>query len=270
MLVSSQCKLTPKKQMETNKINSLTVNFKRSWKAFPLALCLMGMSYTSPSWAQERELTTPTIPRTLSVSGKGKEEIPATIAQVQLGVEVQGKTAKAAQEEAAKRSNAVVALLRSRKVEKLQTTGISLNPIYNYQNNTQRITGYSATNTVSFQVSTEQAGELLDDTVQAGATRIDRISFTASDSAIAAAQKQALQEATQDAQEQADAVLSVLNLTRKDVIGIQINGASAPVPPPVALEANFSGRDALKNKLSTAVVAGEQEVEASVTLQIRY
>jgi uncharacterized protein len=250
---------------------SSSFNLKNTWKAIPLAMCLMGMSYATPSWGQQRQPAQNILPRTLSVSGKGTESIPATIAQVQLGVEVQAKTAKAAQQEAAKRSDRVVSLLRSRKVEKLQTAGISLNPIYNYQNNTQRITGYSATNTVSFRINAEQAGLLLDDTVRAGATRIDRISFTASDSAIAAAQKQALKEATQDAQAQADAVLSVLNLTRKDVVGIQINGASAPVPPPVAFEnASLSGRDSLNTRLKSALEAGEQEIEASVMLHISY
>lgn len=250
-----------------NGSNTLGVNLKQGWKAVPLALCLLGMSYATPSWGQEREMTNPTMSRVLSVNGKGKTEIPATIAQVQLGVEVQAKTAKAAQQEAAKKSDSVVSFLKSRQVQKLQTTGISLNPIYNYQNNTQRITGYSATNTVRFRVGTEQAGVLLDDAVNAGATRIDSISFTASESAIAAAQKEALKEATQDAQAQADAVLSVLNLTRKDIVGIQINNASAPVPPPIAFEARANSDLAQK---TTAVVAGEQEVEASVTLQIRY
>jgi uncharacterized protein len=252
--------------MQILKVNSLSVNFKRSWKVIPLALCLMGMSYPSPSYAQ----TGNTVSRVLSVTGKGTEEIPATIARVELGVEVQGKTAKGVQQEAAKRSNAVVSLLRSRQVEKLQTTGISLNPVYSYQNNTQRLTGYSATNTVSFRVNAEQAGGLLDDTVKAGATRINSISFTASDSAIAAAQKQALKEATQDAQEQADAVLSVLNLTRQEIVGIQLDGASAPVPPPIAQETAILGRDDLKQKLNSAVVSGEQEINATVTLQIRY
>jgi uncharacterized protein len=80
-----------------------------------------------------------------------------------------------------------------------------------------------------------------------------------------------LKEATQDAQEQADAVLSVLNLTRKEIVGIQLNGASAPVPPPVALEAraDIVGKDLLQSRL-TAVVSGEQEINATVTLQIRY
>ena len=159
----------------------------------------------------------------------------------------------------------MVAFLRSRNVEKLQTTGISLNPIYSYNNNVQRLTGYSATNTVSFRINTEQTGTLLDDAVKAGATRIDSISFVASDTAIAAAQKQALRKATQDAQQQANAVLSVLNLTSKEVVSIQLNIANPPQPSPLYL------REASADKSTTTpVIGGEQQVEASVTLQISY
>lgn len=203
--------------------------------------------------------------RTLTVTGQGTESIPTTKAQVQLGVEIQGNTATEVQEEVARRSSAVVELLRSHNVEKLETTGIRLNPIYSYENNVQRLTGYSATNTVSFRTPTEQSGKLLDDAVRVGATRIDGISFTASDEAIAAAQKQALREATQDAQQQADVVLSSLNLTRKDIVGIQVNGAT-PLPPMPVLE-----RSALGSKVAdTPVIGGEQQVQASVTLQISY
>ena len=68
--------------------------------------------------------------------------------QVLLGVEIQGKTAQEVQQQVAKRSQAVVKLLKSRKVEKLQTTGISLNPNYSYKDGKPNITGYSGTNTV--------------------------------------------------------------------------------------------------------------------------
>ena len=44
------------------------------------------------------------------------------------------------------------------------------------------------------------------------------------------AQKQALQAATQDAQQQANAVLSSLNLKQKEVVSIQVNNASSPPP----------------------------------------
>ncbi|MBW4505939.1 MAG: SIMPL domain-containing protein [Scytonematopsis contorta HA4267-MV1] len=233
------------------------------WKTVPIAL-IFCLSFIQPVLAQEKERML----RTLSVSGRGTESIPTTISRVSLGVEVQGKTAQEVQTEAARRSSSVVALLRSRGVDKLQTTGINLNPIYSYSNNVQKINGYAATNTVSFRVAAERAGNIMDEAVKAGATRIDNVSFVASDDAIATAQQQALKKATQEAQRQADVVLNALGLKSKEVVGIQINNASAP--PPIMPQAAFRSADKLEARASTPVVAGEQEVEASVTLQISY
>ncbi|MBD2439199.1 SIMPL domain-containing protein [Nostoc sp. FACHB-110] len=229
------------------------------WKSLPLALLLF-MTLVLPASAQEKEK----LWRTLTVSGRGTESIATTLSLVNLGVEIQGKTAEEVQQEAAKRSSAVVALLKSRNVEKLETTGIRLNPVYSYTNNVQRITGYAASNTVSFRIPTEKAGTLLDDAVKAGATQINGVGFIASDDAIAAARQVALKEATQDAQQQADAVFAALGLKPKEIVTIQVNNASAP-PPPVLLQAAKVAED-----VSTPVVGGEQEVEASVTLQISY
>jgi uncharacterized protein YggE len=240
------------------------------WNRLPaigLSLYLLNLTVPHPVMAQDLGQTQRPIVRSLSVTGRGEETIPATIALVQLGVEVQGKNATGVQQEVARRSSAVVELLRSRNVEKLQTTGIRLNPNYTFENNVQRLTGYIAVNTVSFRIDTQRVGNLLDEAVNAGATRIDGISFVASEDAIATARQQALREATQDAQQQADVVLSTLNLSRQEVIGIQINNAFAPPPPsPVAeFRAASVGVPA-----STPAIGGEQRVEATVTLQIRY
>jgi uncharacterized protein YggE len=223
---------------------------------------MLSLLWINPVLAQERML------RTLTVSGRGTEMVTTTLTQVRLGVEAQGKTANEVQQEVARRSNAVVTLLRSRQVEKLETTGINLNPNYRYDNGVQTLTGYVASNIVSFRIKTENAGPLLDEAVRAGASRIDGVSFVASDEAIAAAQKVALREATQEAQAQAEAVLSALNLSRKEIVGIQVNGAFVPPPRPL-------GNFAMDGKLAAAqaptpVIGGEQQVEASVTLQISY
>ena len=244
-------------------------NSRNCWKSLHLTLAVLSLSLANPVLAQVQRPSEAAVMRTLSVTGRGVEMIPATIAQVQLGVEVQGKTATEVQQEAARRSSAVVELLRSRNVEKLQTTGIRLNPNYTYQNNVQRLIGYIATNTVSFRLDTQQVGNLLDEAVKVGATRIDGISFVAADSAIATAQAQALRQATQDAQRQADAVLSALNLSRREVVGIQINGASPPEPF-LSRAASINTGDIALREASTPVVGGEQRVEALVTLQIRY
>jgi uncharacterized protein len=230
------------------------------WKILPLAL-LLCTTFILPALAQEKDK----LWRTLTVSGRGMEAIPTSLAEVSLGVEIQGKTAEEVQQEAARKSSAVVAFLKNQNVDKLQTTGIRLNPVYSYNNNVQKITGYAATNTVSFRIPVEKAGTLLDGAVKAGATQINGISFVANDEAIATAQKQALAEATQDARQQADAVFAALGFKPKEVVSIQVNNASAP-PPPMFLRAEASK---LANA-STPVIGGEQQVEASVTLQISY
>ena len=232
------------------------------WKSLSFAM-LVCITFSQPVLAQEKQRML----RILTVTGRGVESIPATLAQVVLGVEVQAKTAQEAQKEAARRSSAVVTLLKTRNVEKLQTTGITLNPVYSYKDNIQRLTGYSASNTVSFRIATDKAGQLLDEAVKAGATQISGISFVATDEAIAQAQKQALKEATQEAQQQAEAVFSVLGFQRKEVVSIQINGASAAPPPPRPM---FRADAVQTANASTPVEGGEQQVEASVTLEISY
>ena len=244
--------------MNTDAVSGSQLNAGNWWKILSLAL-LICVICTQPTLAQQKERML----RTLNVNGRGIETIPTTLSQVSLGVEVQGKTAQEVQQEA------VVALLKSRNVEKLQTTGITLNPIYSYTNNVQRITGYAASNVVSFRIPTDRAGTLLDETVKAGATQISGISFVARDEAIAKARQQALTKATQDAQQQAQAVLSALGFQAKEVVGIEVNGASSPPPPPRPLlraeSAKLASQDA-----STPIVGGEQQVEATVTLQISY
>lgn len=218
----------------------------------------------SPGITQERKPA-----RTLTASGRGIVTIPTTLSQIRLAIEVQAKTPNNAQQESARRSTQVMNYLKTQQVDKLQTTGINLNPTYIYPSNGKpQITGYTASNSISFRVTTDRAGAILDAAVKNGATRIDGVSFVASEQAISTAQIQALKQATQDAQIQADAVLESLNLKRKEIIGIQINSTSNPSPIPVAAEM-------MRAKLAdatatTPVVGGEQQVEAAITLDIGY
>ena len=241
-----------------------------SWERLKTLLLVFGLlSLTAcqsvASNSQPQNLAA--LPRTLTVSGKGDVSIPTTLTQVRLGVELQGKTAQEVQQQVAKRSQTVVELLKSRKVEKLETTGISLSPNYTFKDGRQSINGYTGTNTVSFRVDTDKSGTLLDDAIQAGATRIDGVSFVAGDDAIAQAQQQAIQEAAENAKKQADAALKALNLNQREVVSIQINAANPPQPI-YGAPANMA--KVAQQTADTPVVGGEQKIEQSVTLQIRY
>ena len=231
------------------------------WTALAISSFLT-LALTNPVMAQERGL------RTLTVTGQGRENITTTLTQVQLGVEIQGKTATEVQQEVAKRTTAVVNFLRSRPVEKLQTAGIRLQANYDYQGRQRRLLGYVGINTVSFRLKTEQVGALLDEAVKVGATRIDSVSFTATEEAIADAQKEALRQATIDAQQQADAVLRALNFTPKEVVSVQVNGARTPQPR--VIQAQSLARSADAPAPTTPIIGGEQTVRASVTLEISY
>lgn len=206
--------------------------------------------------------------QTLQVSGQGIQTIPTTLTEVRLGVSVQADTAEAAQQEAANKSAAVIEYVRSQPVvEKLQTTGVSLSPRYDYSGDRQVLIGYQATNTISFRAPTEAAGVIMDDAVEVGASRIDGVSFVADDSAILEARQQALALAVQDAQSQADAVLAALGFTRKEIVSITIGSVSEPPPNPVAPAAARLQSDVAE---STQIIGQEQTINAQVTLLIRY
>ena len=235
------------------------MNYKKFCLAFLLSLILINTGLVMPSYADAREL------RTITVTGEGIENIPTSQAIVRLGVEVQGKEAGKVQQETANRSDAVVKFLRSRQVEKLETTGISLQPNYDFSNNQRRLIGYIGANLISFQIDIAEAGSLIDEAVKVGATRIDGVSFTAGESAIAAAQRTALIKATEQAREQATIVLQALGLVPKETVSIQVGNTSNPVPI-ARSEAVFRSADAA----SSPVIGGEQTLRAAVTLEISY
>jgi uncharacterized protein len=223
---------------------------------------LLSFGLSTPGWTAEQQQ------RVLSVTGRGTTSIAATLAQVSLGVEVSGKSSTIVQKEAANRAARVLQLLRLRKVDKLQTSTVTLTPNYVNENNRQRVVGYTATNNVTFRTPTTEAGVTIDEAVKAGATRVDSVSSVPEDAAIERAQSQAIQLATKDAQRQAQAAFNSLGLQQKAIIGIQINDAARPVP--IAADFGRTRQTSAKNVAPTEIVGGEQEVQANVTLQISY
>lgn len=241
---------------------SLRLHLQRGVTALVAIAIFMAVSFIFPLPSNAGESAM----RILTVTGEGKAIIPTTLTQINLGVEVQGATSSEVQQEIAKKSTSVVNFLRSRNVQQLQTTGISLQPRYDYNSDQQKLIGYSGTNLVSFQVETSKIGDLLDRAVANGASRIDQISFTATESAIATAQKQALQAAVQNAKSQGDTVLSSLNFSSQEIVKIQINGANLPQPLP-QLEATALAKNA---SADTPIIGSTQTVTASVTLSQKY
>ena len=160
------------------------------------------------------------IRRTLSVSGRGKTKIAATLAQIKLAIEARGKIATEVQQEIARKSSAVVDLLRSLNIEQLKTLGIQLRTYHDYIDGVMKQIEHRGSNTITFSLPIDDAGVAIDEAIKAGANRVDGITFKATDEAIDAAKQEALRKATIDAKTKAETVLSTLNFTLKDIIYI--------------------------------------------------
>jgi uncharacterized protein YggE len=203
--------------------------------------------------------------RTLTVTGRGERSVKTTKARIQLGINVEAKTAIAVQTEVARKANSLVSRLQQLNVEQLQTNSIQLTPKYVYENNRQTQDGFVGQTSVSFIIAIPQAGATIDAAISAGANQVDQISFIATDAELNAAKQLALQDAVKDAQAQSNSVLSVLGLNAKSVESIVIGESAIAYPVPMPREALAAKADA-----STPILGSEQKVNATVTLKISY
>ncbi|MEH2302779.1 MAG: SIMPL domain-containing protein [Nostoc sp.] len=211
--------------------------------------------------------TNPNTAQILKVTGQGEVTVPTTLTEVQLGIQVDGKTATEVQQETAQRSTAVVNVLQKLGAQELQTTSIQLNPVYSYKDNTQTLTGFTGLNTLQFELPTARSGAAIDTAIQAGANLIQNISFTASDKASQQARLQVLSEAVKDAQAQAGAVFSTLKLTPGKIIDININSPDNPSPSPLVFNTRIN---TVANIPTTPIISSPQTIKGSVSLDIGY
>lgn len=139
------------------------------------------------------------------VSGDSLVQARPDTAMISVAVVTQAQTALAAQQENARRSEAMVRALRAAAGAgaEVGTSGYSLQPQYNYrENQTPVIRGYEARNTVTVTLGDlSKVGPVIDASTGAGANNIDNLSFTlrrdepARDQALAAATREALRKA---------------------------------------------------------------------------
>jgi uncharacterized protein YggE len=138
--------------------------------------------------------------RSITVNGEGVTGARPDMALVTTGVTSQAPTAAEALSANSRDTAAVIERIKGEGVEArdIQTSGLSLQPIYVFpQDNSgtpPRITGYTASNTVTIRVRTLGGlGALLDKAVAAGANTINAIEFVIS------RQSELMDEARKDA-----------------------------------------------------------------------
>ncbi|HEY0556930.1 MAG TPA: SIMPL domain-containing protein [Thermoanaerobaculia bacterium] len=234
-----------------------------------LRLSVIALALAAPLAAQarpageEKDMEIPI----LTVAGSGTARVAPDEATVRLGVLGQAPTAREAQGQVNRSAQAVLDAIRKLGVapERIQTTGLSLNPQYAQGRGDQppRITGYQAANTVSVLLDDlAKVGPVIDAGLASGANNLDGVSFGLRDDA--AAKAAALADAVQSARSKADALAKALRVRLVEILEVAEGGISVtPSPQP------FRGRAMAAAMVATPVSAGEVGVEASVTIRWR-
>lgn len=203
---------------------------------------------------------------TLTAMGEARVTATPDIANFSTGVVSAAKTAGEALAENTKAVAEVIAAVKAAGVESrdISTSGFSVMPQYAQVKRdgaeAQRIVGYEVRNSVSVRLrDLTKLGTLLDEVVTKGSNQIGGISFDLADPS--KLEEQARAAAVKDARRQAEIMAEAGGVRITRVLSIVEDGGAAPMPRMFA-----AAPMAMAERKAVPVEAGEQEVQARVTL----
>lgn len=230
--------------------------------ALSVVLVLMSATiYTISQSGSEKDTE-----NTISIGGYAEQKVIPDTATLNIGVVVQSETAKEATDKNAALMSAVIAELKATGLQdkEIQTSYVSVSPVYNYANDTQTIKGYSASNSV--QVTTknlDNLSEIIDRSTAAGANDIGSISFSVSNEKQKQLREDLMNEAVADASSKATTLAKSLGTK---VTGVQTSSVSEDSGSRVDYEYDMA--TTAKGAESTPIQPGESTVSMSV--QVTY
>lgn len=200
----------------------------------------------------------------ITVSGTGRVKAEPDVADINLGVTKQGEDAKTAADDAAATMAAVIEALKAAGIAEadIQTTTISLNPVYDWEETPPEIEGWEASNLVNITVrDIESVGSVVDAATAAGATNINGITFRVDDPTTAEAEARAA--AVADARSKADQLATAAEVTIVGVLSMSESGAQAPQP----IYMERAAFDTAAGAAETPVMPGQVELSINVLIQ---
>lgn len=232
-------------------------------KALLGALLLSASAIAAPAMAQQSTITQAIGGTRLDVNASGEVTRAPDIAVVSAGVVTRAASAGSALQQAAARMARVRTALRAAGIEDrdIQTSNISLNPEYRYDNNQPpRLTGYTASNTVNVRFrDIASAGKVIDALVAEGANQINGPTLTIDKPE--AALDEARAKAVAAGRARADLYARSLGMRVVRVVAVSETGSSYPVPPPMPMMARAEMAAA-----DTKIDPGEQKLQVNLAM----
>jgi hypothetical protein len=207
--------------------------------------------------------------RTIRVEGMGEVKVAPDEAFIDLGVETQAPTAKAASEENARKMEKVIAALVQAGIarKEIQTRNFAVFPEYTPQtrpDETPKVKGYRVSNTVEVHVrELARLGALLDTALATGANRVESVRFGLSKPETV--QGEALRNAVERARQSAQVLATALGVK----LGQVLDASTVSEPPrfiPVQARFELARGGGAAGGAATPIEPQEQTIRATVTL----
>lgn len=204
--------------------------------------------------------------RGIEVSGVGEVSVAPDQATLNFAVETNAPTSQEAARENATVMERVIAALVAQGVprEEIETRNFSVYPVYEQvrENTEPRVREYRVTNQVTLDTQElAQVGALIDAALEAGANRVEGLSFGLRDTQ--AAEAEALRDAVNRARASAEAMAQALGVPLGQLV--HATTASNPVRP-MGYGVQMMRAEAASMDMAPPIQPGEQTVQARVTL----
>lgn len=210
---------------------------------------------------------------TITVNSSEKVTVVPDIAQVVYAVRTEAKDAAACQTKNTEDVNKVIEQLKELGIAEasIQTSDYYMYPIYNYSNNTQRITGYEATTTLTVSdLPIDNLGNILTQSVKAGINNVQSVTYQSSkyDSGY----QEALKLAVNSAKTKADALAEAGGCSLGSIAGIVENSNYSEVRyTDNALTAKVRNAASMKEEsladTGANIMPGEVDIEVHITVE---
>jgi uncharacterized protein YggE len=204
------------------------------------------------------------------VSGTGKVTTSPDQAIISLAVETENADVAVAQQENARKMDAVINALKAAGIaaEDLKTTNYNIIPVTEGTQNSftsPKVTYYRVTNTLQVTLKdVTRAGEIIDLAVSSGANRVDSLAFTLSDTKQQELRSQALTAAVAQARGDANAVAAAVGKTIVDVKEVNVGGMYVPVMYDYRYQTGAAEK--VSSAVPTPVEVGSLDVTATVSI----
>ncbi|MBI2055992.1 MAG: SIMPL domain-containing protein [Candidatus Sungbacteria bacterium] len=257
------------------------------WATLPLLLGLVLSSFAFAYWyfVSAQNIRGVQEIRQLSVTGEGKVAVKPDIALFNASVLTQAKKVGDAQAENTKRSNAVMAFLKSKGVEErdIKTVGYSVYPQYTYPEppcypgapcsvrssaKTPEIASYDVRHTIEIKIrNLDLVDDLLEGIVSSGANEVGSINFTFDKPE--AVHAEARKKAIEDAKMKAETIARDMGVKLKRITGFSESGGGYPIFA-YSAKAGIGGGTGGGDVATPEVSAGEQEIISNVTIMYEF